>query len=69
MTSPSQKTGIEMPIRPRIMSNGSTNVPRMTAAASPIAMATTTQMIAAPKTSDSVTGAASVICGTTLRRG
>ena len=48
------------------MSNGSTNVPRMTAAASPIAMATTTQMIAAPKTSDSVTGAASAIWGTTL---
>ena len=39
------------------MSKGSTNVPRMTAAASPIAMATTTQMIAAPKTSESVTGA------------
>ena len=65
-TSPSQKTGIEMPISPRIMSKGSTNVPRMTAAARPMAMATTTQMIAAPKTSENVTGAASTICGITL---
>ena len=43
-TSPSQKTGIEMPIRPRTISSGSMNVPRKTAAASPMAIATTTQM-------------------------
>ena len=55
-----------MPISPMIMSNGSTNVPRMTAAASPMAIANTTQMIAAPNTSESVTGAASAICGMTL---
>ena len=66
ITSPSQNTGIEMPISPSTMSNGSTNVPRMTAAAVPIAMPTTTQMITAPNTSESVTGAASVICGTTF---
>ena len=65
-TSPSQKTGIEMPINPITMSNGSTNVPRMTAAASPIAMETTTHRIVAPKTSDSVTGAAAAIWGTTF---
>ena len=55
-----------MPISPITMSNGSTNVPRMTAATVPMAIATTTQMITAPKTSESVTGAASVICGMTL---
>ena len=41
------------------------NVPRYTAAASPIPIANITQMTAAPSTSDSVTGAAATICGIT----
>ena len=39
MTSPSQKTGIEMPISPRTISTGRRTCPRMTAATAPIAMA------------------------------
>src|SRR5438045_7257790 len=57
-TSPSQKTGIEIPISPMIITNASIGVPRNTAAISPIAMLTSTQITAAPSTSDSVTGAA-----------
>ena len=65
-TSPSQKTGIEMPISARIMSNGSTNVPLKVTISSPIAIAPITQSTAAPKTSENVTGAAAVIAGTTF---
>ena len=67
MTSPSQKTGIEMPINARIMSKGSKIVPLKITARSPVTIAPTTQMTAAPITSENVTGAAEVIAGTTLR--
>ena len=65
ITSPSQKTGIEIPISARIMSNGSNTVPLSTAAATPIRIAITTQMTAPPSTSESVAGAAETISGTT----
>src|SRR4249919_3743366 len=64
-TSPSQKTGIEIPIRAMIMSNGSHSVPFSTAAPTPIRTASTTQITAAPKTSESVAGIAATISGTT----
>ena len=54
-----------MPIRPTTMISVSSGVPRKTAATSPMTMLTTTQMRAAPNTSESVTGAASTICGIT----
>ena len=41
-------------------------MPRKTPASMPIAMLATTQITAAPKTSDSVTGAACVTCGITF---
>src|ERR671936_2728218 len=62
-TSPSQKTGIEIPISARIIKRGSKIVPLRTAAATPKRMLKMIQMIAAPKTSDKVTGAALVISG------
>ena len=65
-TSPSQKTGIEMPIKARIMSNGSTIVPLKTTANRPVRMLRTTQITAAPNTSENVTGVAEVIAGTTF---
>jgi hypothetical protein len=65
-TSPSQKTGIEMPISEMIISSGSKIVPRRTAAATPMTMAPTIQRIAAPRTSENVTGAASTSWGITL---
>ena len=65
MTSPSQNTGMEIPIRAKIMSNGSQIVPFRMTASSPVRMLPTTQMIAAPKTKENVTGAAEVIAGTT----
>ena len=65
-TSPSQKTGIEIPISPTIITAASTGVPRNTAARRPIPMLKTTQITAAPSTSESVTGAASVTCGITF---
>ena len=49
-----------------IMSSGSTSVPRISAAATPMRIDTTTQMRAAPKTSDSVAGAAAMISGMTF---
>ncbi len=64
-TSPSQKTGIEMPISPMIITAVSIGLPRNTAASRPIAMLNTTQMTAAPNTSERVTGAACVTCGIT----
>ena len=63
--SPSQNTGIEIPISARIISNGSKMLPFSTAAASPMMIDTTTQMIAAPNTSESVTGVAATISGMT----
>ncbi len=65
-TSPSQKTGIEMPIKARIMSNGSTIVPLKITASRPMTMLKKTQRIAAPITSENVTGAAAAIAGTTF---
>ena len=64
--SPSQNTGIEMPISASTISIGSKTVPRSTAAATPIRIDITTQITAAPSTSDSVTGVAATISGTTL---
>ena len=65
-TSPSQKTGIEIPISARIISSGSQNVPRETAAARPKAIENTIQITAAPVTSESVTGVALTIAGITF---
>src|SRR5262249_30259323 len=62
----SQKTGIEIPINARIMRSGSRIVPRKTAAAVPARIAKTTQISAAPITSESVTGVALVISGITF---
>ena len=64
-TSPSQKTGTEIPIRARIIRNGSKIVPRRTAAATPVRMLKTIQITAAPKTSESVTGVALTTSGIT----
>jgi hypothetical protein len=64
-TSPSQNTGMEIPISARIISSGSSRVPRSTAAPTPITTAITTQITAAPNTSDNVAGAAAAISGTT----
>src|SRR5712691_6698582 len=64
-TSPSQKTGMEIPIRAMIISSGSNTVPLSTAAATPMLIATTTQITAAPNTSDNVAGVAAAISGTT----
>ena len=49
-----------------IMSSGSSSVPRSSAAATPMTIAITTQIRAAPKTSDKVAGAAAMISGTTF---
>ena len=49
MTSPSQNTGIEIPMSARIMSNGSKMLPFSTAAATPMMIATTTQMHGRPE--------------------
>ena len=57
---------MEIPISAMIMSSGSSSVPRITAAATPIPMAITIQITAAPNTSDSVAGAAAMISGTTF---
>src|SRR3954449_10481367 len=65
-TSPSQNTGIEMPMSARIIRSGSKIVPLNTTASRPVAIASTTQMIAAPITSENVTGAAAAIAGTTF---
>ena len=65
-TSPSQKTGIEMPMSPMTIRAVSIHVPLKTPASMPMAIETTTQITAAPKTSDSVTGAACVTCGITF---
>jgi hypothetical protein len=64
--SPSQNTGIEIPISAMIISSGSKMVPRSTAAANPIAIDTTIQITAAPKTSERVTGVALMISGITF---
>ncbi len=64
-TSPTQNTGIEMPIRPRIISTRSMRVPRQTPATTPIRIDSVTQTTAAPNTSDSVTGTACRIDGMT----
>ena len=63
--SPSQKTGIEIPISPRIITPASTGVPRYTAAMRPIATLKISQITDAPSTRERVTGIASVICGHT----
>ena len=63
-SSPTQNTGIEIPIRARIIRMGSIRVPLNTAAAIPIASAMITQITAAPNTSDSVAGVACTISGT-----
>ena len=65
-TSPSQNTGIEIPINAKIMMIGSSTDPRETAASTPRRMLKKTQMMAAPKTSENVTGAACQICGITF---
>src|SRR4029077_15928780 len=65
-TSPSQKTGIEMPIKARIMSNGSTKLPLNVTMIRPIAIDPITHRTAAPNTSEKVTGAADRIAGTTF---
>jgi hypothetical protein len=49
-----------------IISSGSNNVPRSTAAATPIRIAITTQITAAPNTSESVAGTPATISGTTF---
>src|SRR6185437_4283414 len=64
-TCPSQNTGVDTPISATIISSGSSSDPRSTAAATPMAIETTTQMSAAPSTSESVAGAAAKISGTT----
>ena len=51
---------------PRNMMTGSMNFPRLAAAMTPPATPTMSQITAAPKTSESVTGAAARIWGTTL---
>ena len=55
-----------MPIRASTISSGSNTVPRSRAAATPMAIDTTTQISAAPKTSDRVAGVAAAISGTTF---
>ena len=65
-TSPSQKTGAEIPISATTISSGSKTVPLNRAAATPTAIAITTQITAAPKTSDRVAGVAAAISGTTF---
>src|SRR5436853_7090545 len=65
-TSPSQNTGIEIPISPMIITVVSIAVPRKTPASIPMAIDAMTQITAAPNTSDKVTGAACVTCGITL---
>ena len=65
-TSPSQNTGIEIPISATIISSGSKIVPVSTAAATPHDDAITTQITAAPNTSESVAGVAATISGTTF---
>ena len=64
-TSPSQNTGIEIPISPASIRPRSITVPRKAAASVPAATDITTQITAAPPTSDSVTGAAAATAGTT----
>ena len=65
-TSPSQNTGAETPISASTISSGSKTVPLSRAAATPMAIAITTQISAAPKTSDRVAGVAAAISGTTF---
>src|SRR5215467_9187018 len=57
-TWPTQKTGAETPIKAATISSGSKIVPLSKAAATPIAIDITTQISAAPKTSDKVAGVA-----------
>src|SRR5436309_15780869 len=65
-TWPTQNTGADTPISASTISSGSNSVPRSRAAATTMVIASTTQMIAAPKTSDRVAGGAAAISGTTL---
>src|SRR6185312_1782055 len=65
-TSPNQNTGAETPIRASTISSGSNTVPLSRAAATPTAIAITTQISAAPNTSDRVAGVAAAISGTTF---
>ena len=65
-TSPSQKTGIEIPISPITITATSSVVPRKTAAISPSPMANVIQRTEAPSTRLNVTGAASTTCGMTF---
>src|SRR5215469_1612645 len=64
-TWPTQNTGAEMPMSARIISTGSGHLPRNLAAATPMVIATMTQITAAPITRDKVAGAAAPISGTT----
>src|SRR5947209_11025120 len=65
-TWPTQNTGADTPISASTISSGSNSVPRSRAAATPMAIAITTQIIAAPKTSDKVAGVAAAISGITF---
>ena len=67
-TSPSQKTGIEMPISPTIITTASSVLPRYTAATSPSPIAKVTHRTDAPSTRLNVIGAASTTCGMTFAR-
>ena len=57
---------MEIPIRATIIRSGSKKVPLSTAASSPMLIDTTTQMRAAPTTSDRVAGTAAAISGMTF---
>src|SRR3954447_2522840 len=65
-TSPSQNTGMEIPISPMIITVVSIAVPLNTPASRPMTMEAITQITVAPKTSDRVTGAAWVTWGITF---
>ena len=65
-TSPSQNTGIEIPISATIISSGSQIDPFSTTASTPVRMLSRIQITAAPITSENVTGVAAVIAGTTF---
>ena len=65
MTSPSQKTGMEIPTSPSIIRPRSISVPRVAAASVPMPTEARIQITAAPSTRESVTGAAPITSGTT----
>ena len=63
---PSQYTGIDMPTRPITISVLSARLPRVAAAIKPTPKPPAIHSSAAPPTSDSVTGVAAAICGSTF---